>query len=208
MALYKKAKISLNVRNGGKSGGSPKTKKIVQYDLNGNFLKIFNSQTEAAVELNILKESLSNCIRNKTYYSGNFLWSSYEDYLNLIIPEKHTKINIPKKIFVYDKNLNLLQEFTSLNQAANFYKISATTVKFNLNKILDNCKIIFSDNKNLIKKSYRKTKVIKQFDSEMNLVNTFRSVKFASTELNISVHILKSYAYKKKLINNFYFIFV
>lgn len=51
-----------------------KCKKINQYDLNGNFIKQWNSMKEAGESLNICRQDISMCcrgIRNKT---NNYVW--------------------------------------------------------------------------------------------------------------------------------------
>ena len=49
-------------------------KKIVQYDLKGNFIKKWNSIKEAGETLNICKSSISLCLVNKYKSAGGFIW--------------------------------------------------------------------------------------------------------------------------------------
>lgn len=89
------------------------SKKIVQYDLKGNFICCYNSIKEAVEKTGLT--SLSYCLRNKNPKVGNFLWS----YEGQDIPEytnKHKLAN-RKKVFQYDENWNLLQIFNSVTEA-------------------------------------------------------------------------------------------
>lgn len=49
---------------------------IIQYDINGNFIKEWNSITEAAISLNINKGNIQKCCNNKYGYKtvGGFKW--------------------------------------------------------------------------------------------------------------------------------------
>ena len=50
------------------------TKPVIQYDLNGNFIKFWNSQSEINRELNYNKGSISNCCNGKTKTAYGFKW--------------------------------------------------------------------------------------------------------------------------------------
>lgn len=52
------------------------TKPILQYDLQGNFIKEWKSIKEASSELKINSSSIGNCINKRKYYltAGGFIW--------------------------------------------------------------------------------------------------------------------------------------
>lgn len=52
----------------------PRKRKIIQYSLDMEFIKEWDSMTEAAIELEINKVGISNCLRGITKKSGNFIW--------------------------------------------------------------------------------------------------------------------------------------
>jgi hypothetical protein len=56
------------------SGLSNCTKKIIQYDLQMNKIKEFNSQMESSKELNICDTSISKCCLNKQKTAGGFIF--------------------------------------------------------------------------------------------------------------------------------------
>ncbi len=51
-----------------------KRKPILQFDLDGNFVKEFKSQAEAAGVLNIFQSNISNCCLGKRSHVGGFIW--------------------------------------------------------------------------------------------------------------------------------------
>lgn len=60
------------------SGLSNCTKKVVQYDLQMNKIKEFNSQMEASKELNIINTNISKCCLEKQKTCGGFIFRFVE----------------------------------------------------------------------------------------------------------------------------------
>lgn len=60
------------------SGLSNSTKKIVQYDLQMNKIKEFNSQIEASKELKINNSNISSCCKGKVKTAGGFIFKFAE----------------------------------------------------------------------------------------------------------------------------------
>lgn len=59
-------------------GGSGK-KKVVQYDINMNIVKIWDSTSDASKELNINKSSINNCCAGRYKTAGGFIWRRYDE---------------------------------------------------------------------------------------------------------------------------------
>ena len=58
-------------------------RKIIQYDSNGNFVKIWSSINKASKNLNIDASSITKCCKNKFIHSKNIRFQYYsDDYLN------------------------------------------------------------------------------------------------------------------------------
>lgn len=55
-------------------GNSPNAKKIKQYDLDGNLIKIWGSYSEACKYYNVTSSCLSNCLIKGNNYSLGFIW--------------------------------------------------------------------------------------------------------------------------------------
>ena len=60
-----------------------KAKKIVQFDLNMNIIKTFESIIKASNELNISDSNISSCCKGKRKTTGGFKFMYLEDYNNL-----------------------------------------------------------------------------------------------------------------------------
>lgn len=58
-------------------------KTIVQFDLNMNIIKIWNSMSEASKKLNISLSGISNCCSKKLKTSGSYIWR-YADEVNMV----------------------------------------------------------------------------------------------------------------------------
>lgn len=54
-------------------------RKVGQYDLNNNFIKSFNSLTEASKELNIPYQNISMCCRNVIHKTHNYIFQYIEE---------------------------------------------------------------------------------------------------------------------------------
>ena len=49
-------------------------KSVDQFDLNENFIKTWNSQKEATLELNICRGNICTCCKGKIKTAGNYIW--------------------------------------------------------------------------------------------------------------------------------------
>ena len=59
-----------------KVSAKEKSKKTLQYDLQGNLIKEWSSVIEASKELNINKGTIANCCRGEKHYNtaGGYIW--------------------------------------------------------------------------------------------------------------------------------------
>ena len=63
-----------------KSGANNSTaKKVVQYDKDGNFIRIWDYIKQAADELGVNKSSISACCRNDQKTAGGFIWKYFTE---------------------------------------------------------------------------------------------------------------------------------
>lgn len=58
---------------------NPKAKKIVQYDKQGNLIKIWDYIRQASEELGINEKSISACCRGKYKSAGGYIWKYHEE---------------------------------------------------------------------------------------------------------------------------------
>ena len=88
---------------------------ILQYDIYGNFINKFNSLSEASQSTGISVSNICNCYKHEKKSAGGFVWRLETDD---DITYKNNKGNNRKKVLQFDMNGNFIQEFESLNDAA------------------------------------------------------------------------------------------
>jgi len=100
-------------------------KSVYQYNLNGNFIKEWDSVVNASKELNIHASIISKSIRGyeNRKSAGGYLWS-YE------LLEKHLGSNgqDSKPIVQYDLNNDFIAEFDSIGNAARILSIDKSGI--------------------------------------------------------------------------------
>lgn len=55
------------------------SKEVAQYSLEGELIKIFNSQSEAYRETGVKQTGISACVRGRYKQSGGFIWKEVEN---------------------------------------------------------------------------------------------------------------------------------
>lgn len=73
-----KQKMSENHSNV-KGKNNPKARKIEQYDLDGNLIKVWDYIKQASKELTICEVSICNCCKGKQKTAGGFIWKYYKE---------------------------------------------------------------------------------------------------------------------------------
>jgi NUMOD1 domain len=64
------------------------SKKVIQYDMAGNFIKIWDSLAQIYRALKIHQTSILSCINGKTVQAGKFIWLYYTDNYPITIPAR------------------------------------------------------------------------------------------------------------------------
>lgn len=91
-----KEKMSVNNGNLGKFGKlNPNHKPILQFDLNGNFIRRWESAMDIERELNISHSQIAACCRGKIKTSYGYKWGYVEEYE--LIPFKVFDLKIYRK---------------------------------------------------------------------------------------------------------------
>lgn len=113
-----------NVIIGG--GGMPdNSKKIYQYNLDGIFIKSWESATIAGKELNVCATLISQAAVHHTT-SLKSLWS-FEKYLKLPL-EDFNVYNPEKKLYTYNLNFEFLKEYNSMSEFAKEFNTSISHI--------------------------------------------------------------------------------
>ena len=58
-------------------------KKVVQYSLSGEYLKCWDSITQAAKNTGVSASSISNCCSGKYETAGGYMWLYYDYVMNI-----------------------------------------------------------------------------------------------------------------------------
>lgn len=123
-------------------------KRVMQYDLQGNYITFYDSLSEAEEKTGIIRTSISKCCIGKMYTAGGFKWKYDEEFNNKYrkpafrptTPKKPLKGYAKeqpkqwKKVYQYDKEWNFIKEFPSLTHAAKEYGIKSVISKVCLGK--------------------------------------------------------------------------
>ena len=96
-------------------GGYVNRKKIAQYDLEGNFIRIWDAITIAEKELNL--NSIKNALSGVSKYAGQWQWRYYEENNDNIEPVTTKE----KSIYQFDLQGNLLKRYKSISAASNVF---------------------------------------------------------------------------------------
>lgn len=95
------------------------SKKVAQYDLEGNFIKTFKSTAEASRITGVEQSNISTVARGLRSYTGKFQWAyldknDYPEKAKVVISE-----NVPKRVHQIDKlTMEILKVFESVGEAA------------------------------------------------------------------------------------------
>ena len=171
----------------------PKSKKVIQYDLNGHFIKEWDSIKQASKELNITT-GLSSVCRGKLKTAGGFIWKYPGDNDFSSNFKKHSN---GKKVIQYDLKGNFIKEWDSVSDAARTLNVSISNIRdvctgktktalgfiwkyYGDNDFSRN----FEPNKALEKKLFQRKKVF-QYDLNGNFVKEWGSMVEASKALNV-----------------------
>lgn len=98
--------------------------KTYQYDLQGNFIKEFQSLSEAAKSCNSVTTNISRCCKGKLHTAGGFIWKYFKT--DKIEPVKTTW---KAKIYKYSLEKELLAIYNNAEEAGHFEKLYYTTIQ-------------------------------------------------------------------------------
>lgn len=110
-------------------------KRVCEIDSTNNILTIWNSLAEAGEATGLDRFKISNVCNGIRLTTGNRIFRFLDEENKIIIPE--IKINqtqnnritkASRRVGAYDKNNNLVQEFDSLQLAAQFCKGNSSTI--------------------------------------------------------------------------------
>lgn len=116
-----------NVHLGGR-GGASKNTKVYQYDLSGNFIKEWNSLSEAGYYYNTTGSNIHNSIVQNGSFKG-FIWDYIKtDKLNI----SNKSIHLAQVIYQYDNSGNYITSYSSIKELSTVLNIPENTINIGL----------------------------------------------------------------------------
>lgn len=116
-----------------KQCASKDRKVVYQYDIKGNFIKEFNGIEEAEKEIGVSNSSISKCCKGIFRMSHGYIWRFKDEFIP-IKPIRREKYS--DAVVQYDKNMKVIKEFKSVNDASNQLGVSRNYIKRMLKKSL------------------------------------------------------------------------
>lgn len=98
--------------------------KVYQYDLEGNFVREFESLTEAAKSCNSVTTNISKCCKGNFHTAGGFIWRY--DKTDKIEP---AKVTWKAKIYKYSLEKELITIYNNSEEASYFENLHYCTIQ-------------------------------------------------------------------------------
>lgn len=184
---------------------------VLQYDLDGNFIKEYESLTLAAKENNLLISHISNCINGNRSCTGGYMWKSKTGEIKYKIDAYKTRPKRARKVLKYDTAGNFICEYESMEEACKAANISrGTLMKYIASKSYNEFIWKFKSKdvpltiktSDFIFKSKSAIPVLK-CDLQGNILQEFPNIAIASKKSGVSrTHIYNSLAGHGKNIDN------
>lgn len=108
--------------------------KVCQIDVNSKeVVARYDTITEAAIAVNGSDGAISDCCNRKAYMSKGYAWAYDEDGLDVdgvvaFARSKEKYIGGKRKVLQYDKAGNLIKEWGSMTDAANYYNLKHSNI--------------------------------------------------------------------------------
>lgn len=129
-------KYGYNLSSGGEMGytgvfNNARSKKVYQYDLDGKFIKEWQSRAEVERKLEIYATSIGACCRGKKQTAGGFQWrNEYYKKISALAPLSERKAkNHARSIVQYDLNGKFIKQFDSILGASNLLNIDRGSIQ-------------------------------------------------------------------------------
>lgn len=102
-------------------------KKIVQYDLEGNYIRTWNNIDEVSKALGVCRESIAGCCRGKSKSAHKSIWRYSISGIPEVVSAKSRRKD-SRHILQLTLNGEILREFPSIQDAANFVGVASTNL--------------------------------------------------------------------------------
>lgn len=113
-----------NIAPGGTGGNNKPVTKVKMYSMSGEFIKTFNSASDAAKEVGSNRTNITACCKKRQKSCKGYRWSYDDEELDLsfINNNARSKNNARnRKIIVTNIETNETKKFNNLTEAVNYY---------------------------------------------------------------------------------------
>lgn len=121
--------LGYNRTKGGEGGNRSGGINIAQYDLQGNFIRLFDSIEHACMGLKCKSYNIIASMKKENSQSGGYMWRRVinGEYPLKIPPYVPPKFRT-KPVIQYDENWNFIRKFNSIKETAEFTNIPASNI--------------------------------------------------------------------------------
>lgn len=184
---------------------TPNRKAVLQFDLEGKFIKEYPSISEASRELGIKEGNLSTCLKGKIKSCGGFQWKykddpRFDNGVKAIDPAAYPDYHKIEPVLQFDMEGKFVKKFDSAAQAAGEFNVSVFSLYSCLQGKVNTCAGFqwryqrdlgdnqgdapsIEPNKKKIMKRYTS---IFQFSLQGKFIREYASVRDASKKLGIN----------------------
>jgi len=132
-------RISMKKKEYYKTHKHPKCKPVYQFDLDGNFIKEYESTKDAERQTGISRRNIAGVCNGKAYISHGYWWTYKESVEDLMESKKHVAALLKfkkqsygkhsqKPVNLYDLTGNFVAKFDSVVKLADYLNIHDTSV--------------------------------------------------------------------------------
>lgn len=117
------------------------SRKVLQYDFNGDLIGMYDSISQATKITNTSKSSISGCLSHKNKTGGNFIWRYYEDIPLDEINHIEVCFNIydsikgkSKNVLLFTQDGQQIKKFKTSSDAASYIGVTPGAITYAFKK--------------------------------------------------------------------------
>lgn len=169
-----------------------------QYNLDGTFIRSFNSTTEASKLLNMSQTCIASACRKESFQSYNYLWRyECDGYIyGENLPNNEIKFihKLSKPVYQYRLNGKLVKKYDSITEAAKEMNMATTNISKACNGTIKTAKgyiwrynfVEFSEDELIKILSNKRKRKVDQYNMNMDYIARYESIAEAARITGIS----------------------
>lgn len=159
-------------------------KKVLQYDLNGKFIKEWKSLSEIHNKKGFNKPNIANCCRGVAVTASGFIWRYKDDFLK--IDTKRLRYG-KRKVKQYDLNGKFIKEYDSISETQSFGYSSSSVQNCCSGRVKSHSNFIWRYSEDPAPGKYKNKSIrpVLQYDLSMKFIKEWSSINSASKSLGV-----------------------